>query len=104
MDFLVQEGDVLFVMLPEEIDHYQTRTIAEWIDDAVLSSGVDKVVFDFSHTRFMDSSGVGLLAGRYQKLRGLGGSVYMRNASERMAKLLQMSGLEKIIRKYEETT
>lgn len=103
MNFLVQEGEVLFVSLPEEIDHYQTRTLAEWIDDAIFKGEPDKVVFDFANTRFMDSSGVGLLAGRYQKMRSIGGQVYMRNAKGQMSRILHLSGLEKIIGKYEET-
>ena len=104
MNFLVQEGDTLFVTLPEEIDHYQTRALAEWIDDAILEGEPDKVVFDFANTRFMDSSGVGLLAGRYQKMHSAGGQVYMRNVEGQMARILQLSGLEKIIGKYEEPT
>lgn len=104
MNFLVQEGDVLFVTLPEEIDHYQTRALAEWIDDAIFKGEPDKVVFDFANTRFMDSSGVGLLAGRYQKMRSVGGQVYMKNTRGQMEKILKLSGLGKIIGKYEETT
>lgn len=104
MNFLVQEGDVLFVSLPEEIDHYKTGTLAEWIDDAIWEGEPDKVVFDFSKTKFMDSSGVGLLAGRYQKMQSVGGEVYMQHVHGHMAKIIQLSGLEKIIGKYEETT
>ena len=104
MEFLVQEGEILFVGLPEEIDHYQTRTLAEKIDDAIFEGEPDKLVFDFENTRFMDSSGVGLLAGRYQKMRSAGGQVYVRNVRGQMAKILQLSGLEKIIGKYEEIT
>ena len=89
MNFLVQEGEVLFVRLPEELDHYQTRTLAEWIDDAIFEGEPDKVVFDFSQTRFMDSSGVGLLAGRYQKMKSVGGEVYMYNVKGHMAKILK---------------
>ena len=104
MNFLVQEGDVLFVRLPEEIDHYQTRALAEWIDDAIFEGEPDKLVFDFAKTKFMDSSGVGLLAGRYQKMKGVGGHVYVHNVKGHMVKILKLSGLEKIIGKYEEMT
>lgn len=104
MNFLVQEGEVLFVTLPEEIDHYHTRILAEWIDDAIWGGEPDKVVFDFANTRFMDSSGVGLLAGRYQKMKSVGGQVYVRNVKGQLVRILQLSGLEKIIGKYEEIT
>lgn len=102
--FLVQKGDVLFVRLPEEVDHYKTRMMIREIDDAIIEKEPYKVVFDFQNTHFMDSSGIGLISGRYQKMTGIGGEVFISNATGYMAKILQMSGLMKLIRKYEETT
>lgn len=104
MDFLVQKGDVLFVKLPEEIDHYKTKMMVKEIDEVILSKEPSKVVFDFERTQFMDSSGIGLISGRYQKMMSLGGDVFLYNAKGHMDKILRMSGLSKIIGKYEETT
>ena len=104
MKFIRQEDNVLIVTLPEEIDHHKTSELAEQIDETLLNGTADKVIFDFAKTRFMDSSGVGLLAGRYQKMKSVGGEVYMYNVKGHMAKILKLSGLEKIIGKYEEIT
>ena len=104
MKFLIQEGKTLFVTLPGEIDHYQTPALAEQIDKAVLAGDINCIVFDFANTKFMDSSGIGLLVGRYRKMQSMGGQVYLHNVKGHMAKILQLSGIEKIIGKYEETT
>ena len=104
MNFLIQEGNTLFVILPGEIDHHQTFDLAERIDESLVNDCPTKLVFDFKFTKFMDSSGVGLLVGRYRKMQSLGGQVYLRNVRGHMSKILQLSSVEKIIGKYEETT
>ena len=104
MNFLIQEGNTLFVLLPGEIDHHHTYDLAERIDESLINDCPDNLVFDFKFTKFMDSSGVGLLVGRYRKMQSLGGKVYLRNVRGHMEKILQVSGIEKIIGRYEETT
>ena len=103
MKFIRQEDNVLIVTLPEEIDHHKTPELAEQIDETLLHGTADKIIFDFAGTRFMDSSGIGLLVGRYRKIQSLGGQVFVCNATGHMAKILQLSGIEKFIGKYEGT-
>lgn len=103
MKFIRQEDNVLIVTMPEEIDHHKTPELAEEIDAMWLNGTADKIVFDFSATKFMDSSGVGLLVGRYRKAQTLGGQVLVCNVAGHMAKILQLSGVEKFIGKYEGT-
>ena len=97
MKFIRQEDNVLIVTLPEEIDHHKTSELAEQIDETLLNGTADKVIFDFAKTRFMDSSGIGLLMGRYKLMRALGGSVRITHAGERIQKILMLSGIHKII-------
>lgn len=103
MNLIRQENNTLIVMLPEEIDHYKTPELAAEIDEALLNGTADKIIFDFAKTHFMDSSGIGLLVGRYRKMKSLGGQVFVCNVTGRMSKILQLSGVEKFIGKYEET-
>ncbi len=103
MKLLWQEGDTLFVTLPEEIDHYHILELTEQIDDAIFSGAPRYVVFDFAHTRFMDSSGIGLLVGRHRKVDSMGGQIKVKNVKGHMAKILKLSGIEKILGKNEET-
>ena len=60
------------------------------------------VIFDFEETNFMDSSGIGVIMGRYKRLYMLGGEVCAVHTSERMRKILTMSGVTKIMQIYEE--
>ncbi|MDO4292601.1 MAG: anti-sigma factor antagonist [Eubacteriales bacterium] len=87
----------LMIRLPEEIDHASCTEISRRADHMLLDNRVSHVVFDFSDTRFMDSSGVGVLAGRYKKISCFGGKVYAIHADSRIRKILRMSGLEKIV-------
>ncbi len=103
MNLLTHKGDTLLVTLPGEIDHHYARVLAEGIDEALLNSNISGLVFDFSNTHFMDSSGIGLLVGRYRKLQSLGGRMSVQGVNPHMAKILQLSGVEKIIGKYEGT-
>ena len=102
MDFLEQKGDTMFVRLPQEIDHHHVHSLSERIDGAMIGQCPNKLVFDFSAVRFMDSSGIGLLIGRQRIMQRFGGQVYVQNVQGHIAKLLKLSGIEKMIRKYEE--
>ena len=60
------------------------------------------IIFDFADTSFMDSSGIGVIMGRYKKVYMMGGEVWAVHTSERMKKILTMSGVMKIMQLYEE--
>ena len=65
---------------------------------------MSRLIFDFQETNFMDSSGIGVIMGRYKLVYLLGGEVWAVHANERMKKILTMSGVTKIIQMYEEET
>ncbi|MCQ2539387.1 MAG: anti-sigma factor antagonist [Acetatifactor sp.] len=87
----------LMVRLPEEIDHYKAVYISERADKLLLREDVFHVVFDFEDTRFMDSSGVGMIVGRYRKISCFGGKIYAIHADRQIKRILKLSGLEKIV-------
>ena len=63
----------------------------------MLDNSVSHIVFDFSDTKFMDSSGIGVLAGRYRKISCFGGKVYVIHANRRIRKILEMLGIGDIV-------
>lgn len=87
----------LMIRLPEEIDHLCSSEISRRADHMILDHEVNNVVFDFSDTKFMDSSGIGVLAGRYRKISCFGGKVYVIHADSRIRRILNMSGLSKLV-------
>jgi stage II sporulation protein AA (anti-sigma F factor antagonist) len=87
----------LMVRLPEEVDHHQATYICQNADKYILQEDVQNVVFDFENTRFMDSSGIGIIMGRYRKITCFGGRVYAIHADRQIQRILSMSGLAKVV-------
>ncbi len=90
---LIQDGQQLTAQLTGEIDHHTAREMRERIDAAVVRGQVTTLRLDFGGVTFMDSSGIGLIMGRYRLMQGLGGKVEVIRASRRMKKLMEMAGL-----------
>lgn len=87
----------LMIRMPDEIDHHKSVYISAKADRYILSQKVGNVVFDFEQTTFMDSSGIGIILGRYKKISCFGGKVYAVNADNRIRRILLMSGLQHIV-------
>lgn len=87
----------LMVRLPEEVDHHRAAFICESADKFIVKENVCNVVFDFEDTRFMDSSGVGIIMGRYKKISCFGGRVYAIHVDRQIQRILRMSGLNEIV-------
>ena len=87
----------LMIRLPEEIDHHKSAYICERADKYILNDEVNNVVFDFEDTRFMDSSGIGIILGRYKKISCFGGKVYAIHADRQIRRILMISGLSKLV-------
>lgn len=87
----------LIVKVPEELDHHQSVMVRQNADKYLLDERVEHLVFDFEKTRFMDSSGIGMIVGRYKKVSCFGGKILIANAGERIKKILSLSGLEGMI-------
>lgn len=95
-DFQVIDN-YLMVKLPEEVDHHKASDICRRADRFILQDNVSHVVFDFEDTRFMDSSGIGILIGRYRKISCFGGKVYAIHVDKQIEKMFSMAGLNKIV-------
>ena len=90
--------DVLTVMLKNEIDHHSAAAVREKIDEALYKERPRELVFELSDVNFMDSSGLGLVLGRYAKARELGTEVTVKNPSKRTEKIFRMAGTDKFIK------
>ncbi len=92
----------LMVKLPEEIDHHKTTQLSQEADRYIMSGRIKDIVFDFCDTRFMDSSGIGLIMGRYKKISCFGGRLYAIHADQQIRKILSIAGLTHYIELIEE--
>lgn len=98
MEKIIQKrGERLIVHIPTEVDHCFADMVRDEVDRRLQTEEIRELTFDFQNTEFMDSSGIGLLMGRYKLMRALGGEVWITNAGERIQKILVLSGIHKII-------
>ena len=87
------EGDRLCIAVSGEIDHHTAAQLRSGIDDEVLRWMPKKLVLDFSGVTFMDSSGIGLIMGRYRLLEPLGGAVELANVPRPLKKVMTVAGI-----------
>ena len=86
----------LMVRMPKEVDQYFADLVRERADRVIMSEQVWHIIFDFEDTGFMDSSGIGVILGRYKKIKNFGGKIYIIHADRRMQRILTMSGIHKV--------
>lgn len=101
MRYQIQEN-CLTIYLPNELDHHNAEEIRRLSDQLIERKHIKHVIFDFAETNFMDSSGIGVIMGRYKQVSPFGGEVWAAHTNERIHKILKMSGVTKIISIYEE--
>ena len=89
--------ETLYANISGEIDHHSARTIREAIDSALLSYSPEALVMNVSAISFMDSSGLGLVLGRYSKASEAGIAFTVTGVNSRVERMFDMAGLERII-------
>ncbi len=90
--------DKLIVSLDGEIDHHSAAEIREGIDKMIAVSRPKVMVLELSGIDFMDSSGLGLVLGRYRRLNEMGSQMVIKNPGARTEKILAMAGVDKLIK------
>ena len=95
----------LIISLNAELDHHLADEMREVIDEIIDERGVNRVmpkrvIFDFDSVTFMDSAGIGLIMGRYKKIRD-NGDISVVGANESIKRILLISGLHKIVYIYD---
>ena len=93
----VQEDKLLLLQITEEIDHHFAEEIRRKADYEITRYMPRKVIFDFNKVTFMDSAGIGMLIGRYKVAKMLGGTIELINVKPSIKKVLEMSGVLKIV-------
>ena len=90
----------LVIRLMEELDHHNALTIREQSDKLISGKNIKDIVFDFTGSDFMDSSGIGVIMGRYKKIIFTGGKVAVTGVNQSIDRIFRLSGLYKIIHKF----
>ncbi len=90
------ENEILTAFLEGELDHHAAAPIREQIDAEIEQHRPKKVVIDFAELSFMDSSGIGLVMGRYKAASSVGATLAVRNVSAQTYKVMRLSGIDRI--------
>ena len=96
-----KSGEHLIVYLSGEIDHCCAEKLRKEIEDRLRERSIRRLTLDFSRVSFMDSSGVGMLIGRYRTMNERGGSVFARGMQPAVRRLFHLAGLHRIIAEQE---
>lgn len=95
------QNDKLIVQMVGELDHHSAEEVRNKIDDRLDRQGTIKLIMDFSNVTFMDSSGIGVVIGRYKKLSLKKGVVCIANVNSSVKRVFELSGMFKIINLYD---
>ena len=97
------DGQELKIKLRGEIDHHSAAAVRVSMDDMIRSRVPKKLVLDMSGVDFMDSSGLGLIMGRYTLMQSLGGEVCVLDPSPATERIMNLAGMERIIKVQKST-
>jgi stage II sporulation protein AA (anti-sigma F factor antagonist) len=91
-------GEILKIKLRGEIDHHSAVALRGAVDDMIRQRRPQKLVIDMSAVELMDSSGLGLIMGRYALMNEIGGATVVLDPSPRVEKIMSLAGLERIVK------
>ncbi|MDL2206812.1 anti-sigma factor antagonist [Eubacteriales bacterium OttesenSCG-928-N13] len=87
------------IKLTGELDHNYANQIRPQLDDLISDPTIKRLVFDLDELHFMDSSGIGMIIGRYKLMARRGGRVAVRCGNRQIDRIFEMAGLYQIIEK-----
>ena len=97
-----RKGENLYIYLSGEIDEHSVACIRERADRLIdENAGLSRAVFNLAGVKFMDSTGIGFLIGRYKKASKLAMPMYIENPNFAADKILNLSGIYSLIPKAE---
>ncbi|WP_425455864.1 anti-sigma F factor antagonist [Ectobacillus funiculus] len=90
--------DVLCIRLEGELDHHTAEALRTEVTEMLEKKQIHHIILNLGSLSFMDSSGLGVILGRYKHIKSLGGEMVVCAISPAVKRLFEMSGLFKIIR------
>lgn len=94
-------NNILIIKLNGELDHHSSSYVRDRIDDEIMAKNPKHIIFDMSHLNFMDSSGIGVIIGRYKFIAANGGKVGIVSMKPQIKRIYEICGLKRIIPSYD---
>lgn len=92
------ENGTAVAQLSGEIDHHSAKKLRAELDRFVITMQPEVLAIDLSSITFMDSSGIGLIIGRYKLMKECGGKLEIRSPQPYIRRVLRLSGIERIVK------
>lgn len=94
--------NIVIAELQGELDHHTAETVRQELDEALMKASAKYLIVNAKNLDFMDSSGIGVIIGRYKLIKAKQGKMLICNMNETISKLLELSGIFKIIDTFED--
>ncbi len=94
------QGNCLIIYISQDLDHHAVMMLRGQSDSLIDAGNVRHIIFDFTGIDFMDSSGIGLIMGRYKRVMFRGGKAAVTNVGPEVERIFNLSGLFQIIERY----
>ena len=92
------DGGRMTVVINGEVDHHNAIGLRADLDREIYSHRPEELIFDLSAVEFMDSSGLGLILGRFATVKEIGGTLTVKDPNIKVEKILKLAGLERIVK------
>ena len=89
-------GNLIIAYLIGELDHHTSAETREKIDNVISYKKPQHLILDFKNVTFMDSSGIGLVMGRYRNISKTGGELHITGTSPQIYKVMKLAGIERL--------
>ncbi len=99
LDLEYRQG-TLFVRPRGEVDLSVADAFRDVLEENLAKNPVNHLVFNLSKVTFIDSSGLGVILGRYKRLKQQGGRVSLVGALPQVRRILVLSGLLTVMNEY----
>ena len=96
VSFVFSGDGTVTALIEGEIDHHSAALVRSAIDEQIIKKRPKNLKLDFSGVGFMDSSGIGLVMGRYRIMKEHGGTVAVVNTPESINRVMRLAGLERL--------
>jgi stage II sporulation protein AA (anti-sigma F factor antagonist) len=100
--FAQRKGHVVRIKMVGEIDHHTARDTRAALDGVLKDKSIMELQLDMKGVTFMDSSGIGMILGRYKVLSARGGKMAIYNPNTHVDKILKMTGVYNVVARKSE--
>ncbi len=93
---LIIKSNTLIVRLSGEMDQHTSKDFRTRLNEVLNTYDVKSIVFNFKELSFMDSTGIGIILGRYNYIKSKGGKIFITDCNKEVTRIINITGLYKI--------